>query len=483
MSDPLDRRDELERALEIAAGEARAYLDGLAGDHVQPPGSLGAIGELGGELPRQGDGALEALTALGELGRVAATRSSGPRFFHFVVGGTTPAALAADWLGSALDQNPAAWVLSPLATRLELVALDWLRQLFRLPAEFGGVLVTGGTMANFTCLAAARDWCADRLGASAAEDGLAAIPQIPVLTSGYVHASAIKSVALLGLGRRGVRRLTRDRRGRLDLGALRDELEALDGRPAIVIANAGEVNAGDFDPIDDMADLAERHGAWLHVDGAFGLFARVSPRSAGLAAGAERASSVSSDGHKWLNVPHDCGFAFVREERWRRDSFAEGAAYLPALDDPRPVLAYQSPEGSRRGRALAVWATLRAYGAEGYRAMVERHLDLATRLAARIDAEPGFERLADAPLNIVCFRWRPPGAAEDELDRLNSRLGDALLEDGRVFAGTTLFEGKVAFRPAIVNWQTREEDVDLLVDVLVELGERLLAGEAAPASG
>jgi glutamate/tyrosine decarboxylase-like PLP-dependent enzyme len=478
MSDPLDRRDELERALEIAAREARAFLDGLAGDHVQPPGSLGEIGEIAGELPRDGDGALEALTALGELGRSAATRSSGPRFFHFVVGGTTPAALAADWLASALDQNAAAWVLSPLGTRLEVVALDWLRQLFGLPADFGGALVTGGTMANFTCLAAARDWCAERLGASAADDGLAAIPQIPVLTSGYVHASAMKSVALLGIGRRGVRRLTRDPRGRLDLAALRAALEALRGRPAIVIANAGEVNAGDFDPIDEMADLAERHGAWLHVDGAFGLFARVSPRSAPLAAGTERASSVSSDGHKWLNVPHDCGFAFVREDRWRRNSFAESAAYLPALDDPRPAFAYRSPEGSRRARALAVWATLRAYGAEGYRAMVERHLDLAGRLAARIDAEPGFERLAEAPLNIVCFRWRPPGAPEDELDRLNSRLGDALLEDGRVFAGTTLFEGKVAFRPAIVNWLTSEEDVDLLVDVLIELGERLLAGEA-----
>jgi glutamate/tyrosine decarboxylase-like PLP-dependent enzyme len=334
-------------------------------------------------------------------------------------------------------------------------------------------------MANFTCLAVARDWCAEQRGASAAEDGLAGAPQIPVLTSGYVHASAMKSLALLGVGRANVRRLTRDSRGRLDLAALRAELEALAGRPAILIANAGEVNAGDYDPIEEMADLAERHGAWLHVDGAFGLFARLSPRSAPLAAGTERASSVSADGHKWLNVPHDCGFAFIREDRWNRDSFAEGAAYLPSPDDPRPTLAYSTPEGSRRARALAVWATLRAYGAEGYRSMVERHLDLTARLAARIDAEPGFERLAEAPLNIVCFRWCPDGVPEDDLDELNGRLGQALLEDGRVFAGTTLFEGKVAFRPAIVNWQTREEDVDLLVEVLIELGERLLEGEPA----
>ena len=481
MSDPLDRRDELEHALELAAAQARAYLDGLATDPAQPPGFERPLEELEAALPEHGDGALAALTELGRLGRETATRTSGPRYFHFVTGGTTPAALAADWLASALDQNAAAWALSPLGTRLEQVAIDWLRQLFRLPETFGGVLVTGGTMANFTCLTVAREWCAERAGFSAAVEGLAESPRIPVLTSGYVHASAMKSLALLGLGRGNVRKLTRDVRGRLDLGALADGLASLEGGPAIVIANAGEVNAGDFDPIEEMAELAERHGAWLHVDGAFGLFARVSPRTEALAAGTERASSVSSDGHKWLNVPHDCGFAFVREDRWRRDSFAEGADYLPPVDDPRPVFAYSTPEGSRRARALAVWATLRAYGAEGYRAMVERHLDLAAHLARRVDAEPGFELLAEAPLNIVCFRWRPAGVPDDELDALNKRLGDALLEDGRVHAGTTLFEGRVAFRPAIVNWQSREEDVNLLVDVLLELGERLLEGEPAPA--
>jgi glutamate/tyrosine decarboxylase-like PLP-dependent enzyme len=477
MGDPLDHASELERALERAAAEARAYLAGLPGDDVQPAGSLEALAELGGTLPERGDGALATLADLGRLGRDAATRSSGPRFFHFVIGGTTPAALAADWLTAALDQNAGLWVSSPLGTRLEVVALDWLRQLFELPEEFAGALVTGGTMANFLSLAAARDWCVEQLGGSVAEDGLAGVRQIPVLTSGYVHSSATKSLAMLGVGRANVRRLTRDPRGRLDLARLEAELDELGGRPAIVIASAGEVNSGDFDPIDEMAALADRHGAWLHVDGAFGLFARLSRRSAHLAAGTERASSVSSDGHKWLNVPHDCGFAFIRASRWNRDSLAEAADYLPGPDDSdRPAFGSRVPEGSRRARALAIWATLRAYGAEGYRSMVERHLDLANHLAARIDAEPEFERLAAVPLNIVCFRWRPRSAPEDELDRLNTRLGEALLEDGRVFAGTTVFEGKVAFRPAIVNWQTRQADVDLLVDVLSELGDRLLAG-------
>jgi glutamate/tyrosine decarboxylase-like PLP-dependent enzyme len=473
MSDPLAGREEQERALELAAGEARAYLARLERDPVQPAGSEAALDEIEPPLPETGEGALPALRELAGLAAGTATRSSGPRFFHFVIGGTTPAALAADWLTSAFDQNAAAWVASPLGTRLEVIATDWLRQLFELPDDFRGVLVTGGTMANFVALAAARDWCAARSGGSAADGGLASLPQIPVLTSGYVHASAMKSLALLGIGRSAVRTLTRDAAGRLDLDALAAELESLDGGPAILIANAGEVNAGDFDPIEPMAELAERHGAWLHVDGAFGLFARLSPRTAALAAGVERANSASADGHKWLNVPHDCGFAFIRERDWLRDSYTEGADYLPPPDDPRPAFGYSAPEGSRRARALCVWATLRAYGRDGYRQMVERHLDVAQHLARRIDREPDFERLAEVPLNIVCFRWRPPDEPEERLDELNRALGEALLRDGRVFAGTTLFEGKVAFRPAIVNWRTQEADVDVLIDVLGELSRRL----------
>jgi glutamate/tyrosine decarboxylase-like PLP-dependent enzyme len=328
-------------------------------------------------------------------------------------------------------------------------------------------------MANFVCLAVARDWCAARHGPPAREVGLAGLRQIPVFSSGYIHASAMKSLALLGIGTGNVHKLTRDAAGRLDLDALERSLAELDGAPAIVVANAGEVNAGDFDPIDAMADLAEEHDAWLHVDGAFGLFARTSPRSAHLAAGTERARSVSSDGHKWLNVPHDCGFAFVRDAEGLTTTFSEEAAYLPSSGKSQPNWGFRGPEGSRRARALTIWATLRAYGRSGYRTMVERHLELARRLAERIDAEPELERLAEVPLNIVCFRWRPANAGDSELDELNRRLGEALILDGRVFAGTTVFEGKVAFRPAIVNWRSRPEDVDALIDVLLELASRL----------
>jgi glutamate/tyrosine decarboxylase-like PLP-dependent enzyme len=449
--DPLDARDE-EAALEYVFEAAKQYLAELSDSPVLPAHGR----RFDGGLPDEGDGALAALSDL-VAGSDAATRSSGPRFFHFVTGGTTPAALAADWLTSLLDQNSFSPVSSPYGDQLEDVAIRWLLELFELPESWGGVLTTGATMANFVGLASARRWWAERHGVDIDEQGFAGLPEVPVFSSEYIHASARKALAMLGVGRESVRVV--------DVETLERGLRELDGAPAIAIGNAGDVNTGDFDPLARMADLAAEHGAWLHVDGAFGLFARLTPRAAALAAGVERAHSVIADGHKWLNVPYDCGFAFVRDPAYLRPPFQLAAAYLPS--DERP-----SPEASRRARALAVWATLRAYGRTGYRAMVERHLALAQRLSSRVDETPELERLAETKLNIVCFRFRPPGLEEDELDELNLALGQDVLADGRVFVGTTRYQGKSAFRPAIVNWRTTERDVDLLLDVLLELGAR-----------
>jgi glutamate/tyrosine decarboxylase-like PLP-dependent enzyme len=450
--DPLHARDEerpvLKDVLEVA-GRYLAELD-------DAPVLASRETRFGGPLPEQGDGALVALAEL-VAGADVATRSSGPRFFHFVTGGTTPAALAADWLTSLLDQNSFSGVSSPYGGQLEDVAIRWLLDLFELPDDWGGVLTTGATMANFVGLASARRWWAEQHGVDLDERGFAGLPAVPVFSSEYVHASARKALAMLGIGRASVQVV--------DVEALDRALRELNGAPAIVIGNAGDVNTGDFDPLARLADLAAEHGAWLHVDGAFGLFARLTPRASALAEGIERAHSVIADGHKWLNVPYDCGFAFVRDPAYLRPPFQLTAAYLPS--DERP-----SPEASRRARALAVWATLRAYGRAGHRAMVERHLDLAQRLSQRVDATPELERLAETKLNIVCFRFRPSGVDEEQLDELNLALGQDVLEDGRVFFGTTRYEGKVAFRPAIVNWRTTERDVDLLLDVLLELGVR-----------
>jgi glutamate/tyrosine decarboxylase-like PLP-dependent enzyme len=468
-----DPRDETAAAAAFAYGRAGEYLSGLDERPVLPHGVDAAVARFGGAFPDEGSGAVAALEELLD-GLDAATGSSGPRFFHFVTGGVTPAALGADWLTTALDQNAFSWVGSPLGTRLETVALEWLKELFTLPAGWGGALTTGATSANFMGLAAARQWWGERHGRDIGSEGMAGLPAVPVLSSGFIHASALKALAMVGVGRSSVRTFSRDAAGRIDLPALESTLRGLGGAPGIIVGNAGDVNVGEFDPLAELADLAEEHGAWLHVDGAFGLFARVSPRVEALAEGVDRAHSVIADGHKWLNVPYDCGFAFVRDPGLLAKVFSLAAAYLPE-DEPEPTYGYLTPESSQRARSIAVWAALRAWGRAGYREMVERHLDLAQRLAQRVDEAPDLERLADVPLNIVCFRYRPPDVPEEELDALNARLGEDVLADGRVYVGTTRFDGKVAFRPAIVNWRTRPEDVDLIVETVRGLGARIRA--------
>ena len=466
-------RAELEPALALVAERARAYLAGLDDAPLHAPNVEEAAWSFDGSLPEQGSGAEATLVRMLDEGLDGTIASAGPRNFHFVTGGVTPAALGADWLASLLDQNSFAWVESPLGAQLERVALRWLRELFDLPADWGGVLTTGATMANFVCLGTARRWWGERHDRDIDQDGFSGLPPVPVFSSGYVHATAIKALGMLGIGRANVRTFAADEAGRLDATALREALRALDGAPAILVGNAGEVNAGDFDPLDELADLAEEHGAWLHVDGAFGLFARVSPDTAPLAAGAERADSVTADGHKWLNVPYECGFAFVRDPSRLLPVFNASAAYLPQDDPDRPNYGLLGPESSRRGRSFAVWATLAAYGRAGYRELVERNVGQARLAAELVDAAPELERLAPTPLNIVCFRYRPEDVPEEELDELNARLGETLLADGRVYAGTTRYRGRVAFRPAFVNWRTRDQDVEVLVRTIRELGASL----------
>lgn len=472
MPDPLSDHRHVVAALRLAAAEAESYLATIDTAPVRPVGDAKLPDA---RLPHDGVGSLEALNELIAASRDGATRSAGPRFFHFVMGGGTPAALAADWLTSVLDQSAYNWISSPLASRLEQISLDWLKELFGLPATWGGVLTTGATMANFVGLAAARRWWGLQQGVDIEADGMSGLPPMTVLSSGYVHVSALKAVAMLGLGRERVRTLSRDGAGRIDLAAMAAALREQRSEPVVIIANAGDVNTGDFDPLAEIVALAREHRAWVHVDGAFGLFAAVSPETRHLVEGLELADSVIVDGHKWLNVPYDSGYAFIRDPAYQAGAFGASAAYLGAEIAARPVFGNLGPEMSRRARSFAVWATLRAYGRDGYRAMVERHLRLARRVADQVDADPDLERLADVALNVVCFRYHPPGVPDPQLDDLNRRLGQLVLEDGRVYFGTTVYDGKVAFRPAIVNWRTREEDVDLIVTTVRELGARAVA--------
>ena len=466
------REDAAQLAPEIAAALSRAMAS--ADERITlPAGAAAALAGLDVPLPESGAGTFPTLARLRALVDAAGANTNGPRCFHFVIGGTTPAALGADLLATIHDTVTYTWVTSPVGVTLELQALAWLKELFGLPRAWSGIMVTGASMANFVALAAARQWWGERHGVDVSERGLSGLPPMPVLSSGYVHASARKVLALLGHGRDAVKVCSRDPGGRLDLTLFERELARLAGAPAVVILNAGEVNAGDFDPIAEAIVLARRYDAWVHVDGAFGLFARLSPRTEHLARGVEGADSVTVDGHKWLNVPYDAGYALVRDHELMLKAFRYTADYLPAPDEPRPTLGALGPESSRRARGFATWATLAAYGRDGVRRLVEHNLDLAQHLARGVDAAPDLERLAEVQLNIVPFRYNPGGVDEAALDDLNRRLGEAVLEDGRFLIGTSKLAGRTIFRPAFSNWRTRNEDVDELVTVLRELGARL----------
>ncbi len=473
MGDPLYEQAETLPALRQVVDAAGPYLDTLPERLVYDRAAEPLLGELSGPLPDQGAGTKAAVETLLRVGTATATASAGPRFYHFVIGGSTPAALAADWIVSLLDQNAFVRASSRFADAVETVTLDWLRELVGLPRGWGGALTASATFANLTGLALATHWWAERYGVDVAAAGLAGLPRMPVLSGGYVHPSARKALQMLGHGKDTIEVFTSDGIGRIDLAGVRRRLAELGGAPAVLIGTAGEPNAGEFDPLCELADVAAESGAWLHVDGAFGLFAALSPRTAHLTAGVERADSIAADAHKWLNVPYESGFALVREPERLGPAFGmPGAAYLPGPDDPRGGYGLLGPESSRRARALPIWASLAAYGRTGYRELVERHCDLAAHLAAVVDAAPDLERLAEVPLNVVCFRYRPADLAEPELDHVNRRLGELLLDDGRVFAGTTVYRGRAALRPAISNWRTTAADLDLLVDVVRELGAR-----------
>ena len=382
-------------------------------------------------LPETGRGGAETIEALLRLNEEAGGNTAGPRCFHFVIGGNTPAAQLAELFAAAYDTITYTWCLSPAGVEMEKQSLDWLRSLLGLPASWSGVMVTGASMANFVCLAAARQWWGEQLGVDVSEQGLAGLPQMPVLTSGFVHASTLKVLATQGVGRGNVQAYSKDEFGRLDIDAYRQGLEALEGKPAVVVVNAGEVNGGEFDPVNEMVALAREHNCWVHVDGAFGLFAAVSPRTQAFVAGAEQADSATVDGHKWLNVPYDSGYAFVRDYGLMARAFRYSADYLPDENDARPTFGAIGPESSRRARSFAVWATLNAYGRQGHRELVEHCLDITQHFAAVVREHPVLELMNDPRLNIVAFRYNPGGLDDAQLDTLNARLGETVIDDGR----------------------------------------------------
>ncbi|MEV0966517.1 pyridoxal-dependent decarboxylase [Streptomyces sp. NPDC049910] len=428
------------------------FLDGVEEREVLP--SVPAPPAAG--LPERGSGLQAALQDFVERWEPGLSASAGPRYWGFVTGGVTPAALAGDWLTAAVDQNSFS-SLDGTGQRLERETVSWLRDLFGLSRDQEGTLVSGATMSNMVGLAVAREWLGERLGVSPAEEGAGALGAVRVL-SGSPHSSVAKSLSMLGLGRASLVPVpTLAGREAVDPVALEAALERADD-PCVVVANAGTVNSGDFDDLRAIVRLRGRYDFWLHVDAAFGGFAALSPTSSHLVDGMDAADSVCVDLHKWLNVPYDSAVQFTRRQDLQVRVFRNTAAYLgPERDGIDRV--HRTPENSRRLRALAAWFTLRAYGRDGHREIVERCMACARSLAASIDEAPGLRMLAPVRLNVVCFTL----AENPTTARLTALARKAA---GCVFLTPTVYEGVPALRAAFSNWRTTEADVRTAFETL-----------------
>ena len=416
------------------------------------------------QIPREGRAPSDVLEELVSLADPGLTAMSGPRFFGWVTGGTLPAALAADWMTATWDQNAGPATGSPAATAFELVALGWINQLLRLPSEVRGALVTGATLANFTALAAARSHTLEALGWDVEKDGMFGAPPIVVLVGCERHDTIDKALRLLGFGKRALSIIDADGQGRLSPLSLRQRLQRESG-PVIVCAQAGNVNSGAFDPLGDihaaLEEHRQRHGpnsSWLHVDGAFGLWARASATHAPLAAGAELADSWATDAHKFLNVPYDCGIVLTRHPRSHRRAMAVQGAYLSSGNDSAiPSPGACTPELSRRARGFALWAALRQLGQQGVDDLVTRSVGHASELARALGQVAGLSVKNDVVFNQIVLSAEPPaGRQHAEFTR---DLVVALQRDGTCYATPTLWRGSPALRFSVINAHTTEDDI------------------------
>ncbi|MEN6603022.1 MAG: pyridoxal-dependent decarboxylase [Bryobacteraceae bacterium] len=439
--------------LEQAAAKAAGYLAEVNSRPVAPDvNALVRLAELGGPLPDLPTEAAGVIELLDRVGSPATVATSGGRFFGFVHGGTLPVALAANWLAGAWDQNAALYTSSPVASALEEISLGWLVGLLRLPADCGGAFVTGATMASFTGLAAARRRVLEAVGWDVDADGLQGAPAVSVVVSEEVHPSVLKSLGLLGLGRRRVLRVPVDGQGRMRADALPD-FEA----PAIVCVQVGNVNTGASDQVGAICDAAHARGAWVHVDGAFGLWAAASPALSHLVAGVEKADSWATDAHKWLNVPYDSGLAFVRDPELLYHAMSVAASYIPLAEHRDPGLF--TPELSRRARGVEIRAALRTLGRNGVAAMIERTCRHARRMADGLRAAD-CQVLNEVVLNQVLVSF---GDAET-----TSRVIDIIQDQGVCWCGGTTWQGHAAMRVSVANWSTSDEDVERSLEAILE---------------
>ena len=424
---------------------AAEYLANLPTRPIPPSAeAIAALGSLCTALPQQPAEPAEVIELLASLAGPATVASAGGRYFGFVTGGCLPAALSAAWLASSWDQNGSLQVQSPAGSALEETALEWTRELLQLPPGVGGGVVTGATMANFTCLAAARHALLTRAGWSVENDGLFGAPPLTVVLGDEAHTSLLKSLGMLGLGRKRVIRVPVDSQGRIRA----DRLPALDDR-TILCLQAGNVNTGAFDPASEICPRARDAGAWVHVDGAFGLWAAASPRFAHLTRGFDGADSWATDAHKWPNIGYDCGIALVRDPATLCEAMSVQAAYLLQGDKREPC--HYTPELSRRARGIELWAGLRSLGRSGVAALVERTSDYARRFAEGL-AEAGYRVLNDVVINQVLVSFGSPDHTTRTIARVQA--------EGTCWCGSTVWQGQTAMRISVSSWATTREDVE-----------------------
>jgi glutamate/tyrosine decarboxylase-like PLP-dependent enzyme len=440
-----------------AASRGASYLRGIPEHRVSPsPGAIAALARLGGPLPSDGEPPADVVALLDEVGSPGTVLNGGGRYFGFVTGAALPAARAANVLAAAWDQNAGLRVMSPVAAMLEEIALGWLVDLLDLPKDCGGAFVTGATMANFTCLAAARHALLARAGWNVEADGLFGAPPLTVVVGEEVHVSALKALALLGLGWNRVVKVPTDGQGRMRA----DRLPPLDAT-TILCTQAGNVNTGAFDPFDALCAEAHQAGAWVHVDGAFGIWALVSPRHKGQAAGVTRADSWATDAHKWLNVPYDCGLAFVRDASALLNAMTmQPAAYLQRAEGREPML--WTPEASRRARGIEVWAALRQLGRGGLADLVARCCRHARRFADGL-TRAGYAVLNDVRLNQVLVAFRS--------DAHTRAVIEGIQRDGTCWCGGTTWKGRAAMRISVSSWATTEADVEKSLEAIVRVAQ------------
>jgi glutamate/tyrosine decarboxylase-like PLP-dependent enzyme len=436
-----------------AMGRAITYLDSLPERHVAAdPASLARLMALDTPLPEAPSDPCATIATLDSY-QDGVTAMGSPRFFGFVIGGALPVTIAANLLATAWDQNAAYMTLTPAVARVEEIALNWLVDLLGLPTGTGAGFVTGATVANFSCLLAARHSVLARAGWDVEADGLFGAPPVNVIIGGEGHPTVFKSLGMAGFGRNRVTRVPVDDQGRMRADALPD----ITG-PTIVLAQAGNVNTGGFDPFEQISPWAHAAGAWVHVDGAFGLWANAAPERAHLLRGVEAADSWATDAHKFLNTPYDSGLAFVREPEALRAAMAITASYLPPNSRRDP--SDYTPELSRRARGVEVWAALHALGRAGVAEMVERACRCARHFADLMRAG-GYPPLNDVVFNQALFDF-----GGDELTR---RVIAAIQEDGTCWCGVTVWQGRTAMRVSVSNWATTEADVERSVTAILRI--------------